>query len=81
MPHSGEANVRERTQGTIPGVELRGAQDWAATGSGGKGLASRKTQTKPEGKIIEQVDSTVMASKLYVFLREDEKLQVSALLG
>lgn len=49
MPHSGEANMRERTQGTIPGVELRAAQDWAATGSGGKGLAGRKTQIKPEG--------------------------------
>lgn len=37
MLHSGEANVREhRTQGPILTVELRGAQDWAATGSGGK---------------------------------------------
>lgn len=50
MLHSGEANVREdRTQGPILRVELRGAQDWAATGSRGKTLLGRKTQIKPEG--------------------------------
>lgn len=50
MPHSEEASVREDgTQGPILRVELRGAQDWEATGSGDKSLEGRKTQIKPEG--------------------------------
>lgn len=79
MPHSGEGNVGEDT---TPAWE--GSWEEHRTGQ----LQEVGTRLLWEGKhkqnqkeITQQVGSTGMASKLCVFLREDEKQQASALLG
>lgn len=79
MPHSAEGNVREDS---TPAWE--GSWEEHRTGQ----LQEVGTRLLWEGKhkqnqkeITQQVGSTGMASKLCVFLREDEKQQASALLG